>query len=689
MVGSSRSEFLKTVGAYALMEKFSDGYLGPVYKSFDKEKDRAVEVRIFCDGIQWDEDLKCQMVKECAPLMHLEHPHIASLIALHTEGRIPFMVMEPVGKRNLRNVLDRKPAMSFESKISIMMQAAQALAFAHEKGITHQDICPENIFIRVDGSVRIRDFAVARFLRKHLPHPGVRYGEPIYLSPEQIRHQEASARSDVFAAGVVFYELLTGSHPFFDPDSNKMLDNILNHRPQGSFGPYPNFHPRIWHIMKKCLAKRQEDRYRDGGEMLAAFQSMFKEMTEDVHLMLSELQASFASLKAVSERAGASKESCRLSRNIWNILRGLESPDYERLDALMTDLCEIFPEIQAGALDGSIKDDDRLPRIRPEDLHAMSDRPVAIGGKGPEAALPQSCVEGDAEKGGPDTSLRSSSSVGDIHREATTRHEAAPAEQAWENSAGNGRSDRTLSAAVPEPQQGAFSGTKEKEERPNAESSPADRKIRDITAERREPHPAPSGHQAETGHPGRKERPAAGKPSGRRRTFRFSKSSLRIFAALILVLIIVATAHVLRKEGHEGTLFGSWTNRVQGSRAPAKGLVLKDATAENAGSDTGAQVTFSTDDSKADYESLLLDSLEVGYPDGARPHALGEKLDRVRTLIRDGDLKKAQAELDRLRRVYPASREVAELYEAYRRKAVSSGSGGEKGMGALPLQSQQ
>jgi len=687
MGDSSRMDLLKTVGAYALMEKISDGYLGPVYKSYDKEMDRAVEIRVFCDGIQWDDDLKRQTRRVCAPLIHLEHPQIASLIALHTEGRIPFMVMDPAGKRSLRSFLDRKKGISFESKISIMMQVARALAYAHEKGIVHQDICPENIFIRVDGSVRVRDFAVAHCLRRHLPHPAVRYGAPIYLSPEQIQHQGGDERSDIFAVGVVFYELLTGSHPFFDPDSNKMLDNILHNRPHFTFEQYPHFHPRIWQILKGCLAKKQEDRYQAAGEMQAALQSMVREMSEDIRFMLSEVQASFAALKAASEYPDASKTSHRLSRNVWNILRGTENPDYERLDAMMTDLCEIFPEIQSRAVDEGVYDGELQPRIRPEDLRTISDRSTAVKEKEQETAFRQSHLPENREGDGADMSIHATSPAAVCNQESSLQHDTSTGGQKEDLLTSVERDGSSVEAApIMELRISGAPETEDAQERSRAESFSTGSLEENVQEESEGRSPDASPDNASNRPAASEETTVVKKISGNRKLFRIPRRSVRLFAPLVLILLIVAAVHALQEDGQGGTAPGFWINRARDSWMTVKAAMFKASPDEDTETDASAAMSFSLDDSEAAYETLLLDSLEAGYADEAHPYSTLEKVARIRDLIRKGAWDKAQAELDRMRRTYPDSHEIAELYEECRREAALSGGGdGDGDEGSPPL----
>jgi len=639
----TRFDSLKTVGKYALIEKLGDGYLGPIFKSFNKDRDRAVEIRVFCDGIKWDEDLKGLMRKECESLARLKHLNIASIIELHTEDQVPFMVMEPLGKRSLRNILARQLEMSFESKVSIMMQATQGLAFAHKEGIVHRNLCPENIFLRANGCIKIRDFTVAHFLSKHLPHPGVRYGAPIYLSPEQIQHQPGNEQSDIFAAGIIFYELLTGVHPFYDADSNKALDNILNDRPVPTFESYPHFHPRIWHILKRCFAKKQEDRYRNADEMLQAFQALLKEMAEDVQFMLAELQSSFASLKATSEGPGASDKSSSLCRSIWNILRGIEDPDYVQLDMLMTDFNEIYPEIRASAAEADVSGMEQQLQVRPDDLYMFTNDTSPEKEKTVESFRPYAALHSTGEESGtapqemPDISKAEHQKGLEQESSTETHQKQAFSEDSDSRSESRDKSTRQTSS------------TETEADYPNEDPGVSDNSMRRDSVKSKQ-----SSDGKQSSIPWRR--------------FRIRKPKFRMIAVLILIILIIATVYVFQKSGDADTLFGEWKNGILNSWMTIKASVQKQSDSESAAASSISIVDVSIDDSSSEYESKLLDGLEESSPVDGRAYPARERLDRIRTLIRNGSYNQAEVELDRIRRVFPDSPEVAELYEEWRQK---------------------
>jgi serine/threonine protein kinase len=336
------------IGEYPLFEKFGEGRLGPVYQSFDHELGRAAVVRILCDGIKWDAQLEETFHHECRAAAALQHPNIAAIYEIGKEEQIHYIVMESLAGKNLKGLFAQKPAMPIEAKLAIMIQMAEGLCHAHNNGILHRSLEPGKIHLTSDG-VKIRDFAVSGILMKYLPHPGVRWGAPIYLSPEQIQQQSGNAQSDIFSLGVIFYELITYCHPFYDPDGNKALDKILMDSPISTFDLFPDVPPGLWPILKNCLAKDPQYRYASMNELLCACRDLMKDLAEDIQLMLAELHSSLGSLKKAAVSPDASEEIKTLLRETESLLYGQTEADYVSLDRLVNDLIEQHSVIQNAA----------------------------------------------------------------------------------------------------------------------------------------------------------------------------------------------------------------------------------------------------------------------------------------------------------------------------------------------------
>jgi len=343
------TEALRTIGKYALIEKLGEGHLGPVFRGFDQDQGKPVVVRIFSEDIKWDSNIELFFFQVCKAVAGLRHPSIVSIFDVGKEGQFPYVVMESLGSENLKALLKKKPAMSAEAALSIMIQVAEGLAHAHGKTVLHRDLKPSKIHVMPDGSVKIRDFAMAQILARHLPRQIDQVGVPVYLSPEQIQNKESDERSDIFSTGAIFYELLTHFHPFHDSNGNKIVDNILQDAPIATFEQFPSVPPGFWLILKTCMAADPQDRYKNMGQLLIACKDLQKSLAEDTQLMLAELYASVNALKKTAAQPNASESTVGLLRDIQKLSRGDKKPHCVSLDQMTTELIGQYPAIQAAA----------------------------------------------------------------------------------------------------------------------------------------------------------------------------------------------------------------------------------------------------------------------------------------------------------------------------------------------------
>jgi len=374
---SSPNEKSRNIGKYALIEELGEGTLGRVYRGFDQDLGRAVVVRILCEGIKWDANIEEVFNRECQAIAALQHPNIAAVFEVGKEGTSPYMVMESLGSGTLANLIAQKSGVTVEAKLSIMIQVAEGLGYAHKHRILHLDLDPGKIHLTPGGSVKIRDFAIINTLKNHLPHPVVRWGVPIYLSPEQIQQKKCDERADVFAMGTIFYELVTGVHPFHDPDGNKALDNILLDAPVNTFEEFPDVPPGIWTILRKCLTRNPEERYANVDEFSNDCRALLKSLAEDTRLMLSELYASISALRKAATQPDASESTAALLQEAEALLQPGNEPDYVTLDRLMTRLLEHYPEIQAASAT-PLPLDPICPQIPTEVIAAERPDPVIL-----------------------------------------------------------------------------------------------------------------------------------------------------------------------------------------------------------------------------------------------------------------------------------------------------------------------
>jgi serine/threonine protein kinase len=213
------------VGRYFLHERIGQGGMGEVYSAEDMELRRTVALKFLPAGVTNDDRVAAQIVSEARLASRLNHPNIVTVYELIDTPWGLAIAMELVEGQSLRKLL-KNCHLSIQRAIHIARQLASALAAAHEVGIVHRDIKPENVMVRSDGFVKILDFGLARHAQVS-PEVNLPAGTLRYMSPEQHRGESATPASDVFSAGIVLYEIFTGSHPF-DADSEAVPLRRLN-----------------------------------------------------------------------------------------------------------------------------------------------------------------------------------------------------------------------------------------------------------------------------------------------------------------------------------------------------------------------------------------------------------------------------------------------------------------------------
>jgi tRNA A-37 threonylcarbamoyl transferase component Bud32 len=205
------------IGKYQIQSVLGKGAMGVVYKAFDPGIERVVAIKTVRKDLV-DADLAEQLMgrfkNEAKAAGRLLHPNIVSVYEYGEDETNAFIVMEYVAGTGLREYLSRNASFDLGQIVSIMTQLLQALEFAHDRGVVHRDVKPANLILTEGGSLKVADFGIARIDTSNLTTVGMVMGTPSYMSPEQCRGLTVDRRSDLFSAGVVFYELLTGEKPF-------------------------------------------------------------------------------------------------------------------------------------------------------------------------------------------------------------------------------------------------------------------------------------------------------------------------------------------------------------------------------------------------------------------------------------------------------------------------------------------
>jgi serine/threonine-protein kinase len=260
------------LGRYEILAELGRGAMGIVYKARDPLLDRVVAIKTVAGIADAGEraEYEARFAQEARAAGGLNHPGI---VTIHDVGRasdIAYMAMEYVEGRELRDYLAGGAALPVAQAVTIARELAEALAYAHERGVVHRDIKPANVMITTAGHAKIMDFGIARLRTSDVrTQTGLLLGSPKYLSPEQVRGERAEPRSDIFALGVVLHEMLAGEPPFVAPDVPGLLYAIANVAPAAPSSRAPGVPPMLDLIVAKALAKEPEHRYATAAELAA------------------------------------------------------------------------------------------------------------------------------------------------------------------------------------------------------------------------------------------------------------------------------------------------------------------------------------------------------------------------------------------------------------------------------------
>lgn len=275
----SQAPIGKTVSHYRILEKLGSGGMGVVYKAEDLKLPRCVALKFLPDNLAKDPQALLRFRREAHAASSLNHPNICTVHDIdEVEGKT-FIAMEFLEGANLKNVINGRP-IDIEQMIRISTQVAKALEAAHAKGIIHRDIKPANIFILSQGGSKLLDFGLAKLqdlnsnceLDETAPlstASGLLVGTVDYMAPEQLQGGHVDTRTDIFALGLVLYEMATGVNPFAGSSASSTIANILKDVPESVTHRNPTVPVRIEAIIQKCLRKDPDDRYPSARALLS------------------------------------------------------------------------------------------------------------------------------------------------------------------------------------------------------------------------------------------------------------------------------------------------------------------------------------------------------------------------------------------------------------------------------------
>lgn len=291
---------------YQVIAKIGAGGMGDVYRGHDARLGRDVAVKVLPGEFASDGARLQRFEQEAKTLAALNHPNILSIFDTGVQNGTPYLVSELLEGQTLRETLGSTPNVPLPSRkaADYALSMAHGLAAAHAKGIIHRDLKPENIFITKDGRVKILDFGLAKLrepspaasrhplpadgkgqaegssidqeaaTRVQVTEPGVVLGTAGYMSPEQVRGDDADPRSDIFSLGCILYEMLSGQRVFRKDSAIQTMNAILTEEPRELAEANPNVPPAFDRIVARCLGKNADDRFQSAKDLAFALESL-------------------------------------------------------------------------------------------------------------------------------------------------------------------------------------------------------------------------------------------------------------------------------------------------------------------------------------------------------------------------------------------------------------------------------
>ncbi|HJZ81565.1 MAG TPA: protein kinase, partial [Pyrinomonadaceae bacterium] len=275
------------LGRYEIRAKIGEGGMGQVYRARDEKLNRDVAIKVLPAELSENDDRLHRFEQEAQAAGALNHPNVLAVYDVGVHERSPYVVSELLEGETLRDFLgQRRPAA--RKSIDYATQLAQGLAAAHEKGIIHRDIKPDNIFITKDERVKILDFGLAKLAqpsgqdfgqteiatRKVRTDPGTVMGTVGYMSPEQVRGTAVDHRTDIFSFGAVLYEMLSGRRAFRGDSAIETLNAILKEEPSELSASNSNIAPALERVVWHCLEKSPERRFQSASDIAFALESL-------------------------------------------------------------------------------------------------------------------------------------------------------------------------------------------------------------------------------------------------------------------------------------------------------------------------------------------------------------------------------------------------------------------------------
>jgi eukaryotic-like serine/threonine-protein kinase len=275
----------RTISHFRILEKLGAGGMGVVYKATDTRLDRSVALKFLPEGMSQEPQALERFRREAQAASALNHPGICTIYDIGDQDNTPFIAMEFIDGETLRQHINGKP-LPIEEILDLGIQISAAIEAAHSKGIIHRDIKPSNVFVTKDGQAKVLDFGLAKLVNKgvlasaadglssksteeSISIVGIISGTPAYMSPEHVRGDDLDPRADIFALGLLLYEMATGRAAFGGRTGGAIIEAILTRTPESVRSLNPQLPLQLEEIINKCIEKDRDRRYASAAQVRA------------------------------------------------------------------------------------------------------------------------------------------------------------------------------------------------------------------------------------------------------------------------------------------------------------------------------------------------------------------------------------------------------------------------------------
>ena len=318
---------MTTLGRYQIFDKLGTGSMGTVYRAQDTILEREVALKTIRTEGDIHPELRERFYREARACARLQHPSIVVVHDLGEIDHVAYIAMELLDGADFRKLIEQRVEIPLATKLEVMAQVCDALAYAHRRGIIHRDIKPSNLFLIEKRHAKVLDFGIARLPSSQLTQEGKILGTPNYMAPEQVLGKPTDGRSDLFSAAVVFFEFLVYAHPF---QGESIPRRIVEDDPDALGASERKLPILLERVFARALAKEPDRRYQTGDEFAGDLRAL-------ADLLLQNASPSFSRAPLPSER---------------DIAARVGPPGEDLYDSRLSELMQLIPEFEGAMAHG-------------------------------------------------------------------------------------------------------------------------------------------------------------------------------------------------------------------------------------------------------------------------------------------------------------------------------------------------